>query len=105
MIPKASPGFLGMNSLLDTLGPRGIQSYSPAAPAMDLIYTWGTLAHTTGKNPFGLNVLWGDGHVKFSTTRAAFATKLWGGTGGKPTSETPGDNPAKFRTIVSLMRP
>jgi len=71
----------------------------------DLIYTWGTMAHTNGKNPFGLNVLWGDGHVKFSTTRAAFDPKLWGGTGPNPTSETPGDNEIKWRTIVSLLRP
>lgn len=48
----------------------------------DLIYTWGTLAHTSGRNPYGLNVLWGDGHINFCTTRAAFDTKLWGGTGG-----------------------
>lgn len=71
----------------------------------DLIYTWGTLAHTNRKNPFGLNVLWGDGHVKFSTTREAFDTRLWGGTGANPTTETPGDNAAKWRTIVSYLRP
>lgn len=71
----------------------------------DLIYTWGTLAHTSGKNPFGLNALWGDGHANFSTTRAAFDTKLWGGTGGEPSAETPGDNPTKWRTIVALLRP
>jgi prepilin-type N-terminal cleavage/methylation domain-containing protein/prepilin-type processing-associated H-X9-DG protein len=71
----------------------------------DLIYTWGTLAHTSKKNPAGLNVLWGDGHVKFSNTRAAFDPKLWGGTGADPSSETPGDNPAKWRTIVSSLRP
>ena len=71
----------------------------------DLIYTWGTMAHTSGKNPYGLNVLWGDGHVKFSTTRDAFDPKLWGGTGPNPTSETPGDNETKWRTIVSLLRP
>ena len=71
----------------------------------DLIYTWGTMAHTGGKSPYGVNVLWGDGHVKFSTTKAAFDPKLWGGTSGAPTPETPGDNPTKWRTIVSLMRP
>jgi len=71
----------------------------------DLIYTWGTLAHTTSKNPAGLNTLWGDGHVKFSTTKAAFDPKLWGGTGGNPSAETPGDNPTKWRTIVSYLRP
>lgn len=71
----------------------------------DLIYTWGTLAHTTGKNPFGVNVLWGDGHINFCRTAAAFDTKLWGGTGANPTSETPGDNATKWRTIVSYLRP
>jgi prepilin-type processing-associated H-X9-DG protein len=71
----------------------------------DLIYTWGTLAHTSGKSPYGVNVLWGDGHIKFSNTRAAFDTKLWGGTGANPSSETPGDNATKWRTIVSFLRP
>src|SRR2546426_5968714 len=71
----------------------------------DLIYTWGTLAHTSGKNPYGVNVLWGDGHVKFSTTKAAFDPQLWGGTGPNPTPETPGDNEVKWRTIVALLRP
>jgi len=71
----------------------------------DLIYTWGTMAHTSGKNPYGLNVLFGDGHSKFSTSRDAFDPKLWGGTGPNPTTETPGDNETKWRTIVSLLRP
>ncbi|MBI4662563.1 MAG: type II secretion system protein [Verrucomicrobia bacterium] len=71
----------------------------------DLIYTWGTMAHTSGRNPYGINALWGDGHVKFSTTKAAFDQKLWGGTGANPTTETPGDNPTKWRTIVSYLRP
>jgi prepilin-type N-terminal cleavage/methylation domain-containing protein/prepilin-type processing-associated H-X9-DG protein len=71
----------------------------------DLIYTWGTLAHVTGKNPFGLNVLWGDGHINFCTTPAAFNVQLWGGTGPNPSTETPGDNASKWRTIVSYLRP
>ena len=71
----------------------------------DLIYTWGTMAHTNGKNPYGLNTLWGDGHARFCTTKAAFDVKLWGGTGANPTTDTPGDNPTHWRTIVSLLRP
>src|SRR3989442_1108263 len=71
----------------------------------DLIYTWGTMAHRSGRNPYGINTLWGDGHGPFSTTKAAFDPKLWGGTGPNPTTETPGDNPTKWRTIVSLLRP
>jgi prepilin-type N-terminal cleavage/methylation domain-containing protein len=71
----------------------------------DLIYTWGTMAHTSNKNPYGVNTLFGDGHMKFCTTRTAFDPKLWGGTGPNPTSETPGDNETKWRTIVALLRP
>ena len=71
----------------------------------DLIYTWGTMAHTSGRNPYGLNVLFGDAHAKFSTTKDAFDPKLWGGTGPNPTPETPGDNETKWRTIVALLRP
>lgn len=71
----------------------------------DLIYTWGTLAHVSSRNPTGLNALWGDGHATFSTTKAAFDPKLWGGTGGNPSADTPGDNPTKWRTIVSFLRP
>jgi prepilin-type processing-associated H-X9-DG protein len=71
----------------------------------DLIYTWGTMAHKSGKNPAGLNALWGDGHATYSTTRAAFDTNLWGGTGATPSAQTPGDNPMKWRTIVSYLRP
>ena len=71
----------------------------------DLIYTWGTMAHTSGRNPYGINVLWGDGHVNFSTTKAAFDPKLWGGTGSVPSTETPGDNSTKWRTIISFLRP
>lgn len=72
----------------------------------DLIYTWGTMAHRSGNNAFGLNALWGDGHATYSTTRAAFDTKLWGGTGANPiTGQTPGDSPNNWRTIVSFLRP
>ena len=55
--------------------------------------------------PAGLNALWGDGHANYSTTKAAFDAKWWGGTGANPSSETPGDNPTKWRTIVSYLRP
>jgi prepilin-type N-terminal cleavage/methylation domain-containing protein/prepilin-type processing-associated H-X9-DG protein len=71
----------------------------------DLIYTVRTRPHTTAKNPTGINTLWGDGHVSFSTTKAAFAPKLWDPGDDAATAQNPGDNPTKFRTIVSLLRP
>ncbi|MEO8429633.1 MAG: hypothetical protein ABI651_21285, partial [Verrucomicrobiota bacterium] len=72
----------------------------------DLIFTWDTLAHKYAKNAAGLNVLWGDGHAKFSTTKAAFDLKLWGPTGNQwAANEVPGGNSKNFNTIVSLLRP
>jgi prepilin-type N-terminal cleavage/methylation domain-containing protein len=73
--------------------------------ATDLIYTLATRPHTTSKNPTGINVLWGDTHVSFSTTKAAFDPKLWDPGDNDASQQNPGDNPPKFRTIVALLRP
>ena len=71
----------------------------------DLIYTTRTRPHTTSRNPTGLNALWGDTHVSFSTTKKAFDPKLWDPGDDHLTQQNPGDNTQKFRTIVSLLRP
>jgi len=71
----------------------------------DLIFTLRTRPHTTSKNPTGLNTLWGDGHVSFSTAKKAFEPKLWDPGDDFASAQNPGDNPTKFRTIVSLLRP
>ncbi len=71
----------------------------------DLIYTVATRPHTTNKHPTGINALFGDGHVTFSTTAEAFAPELWDHGEHHTAHQNPGDNPAKFRTIVGLLRP
>jgi prepilin-type N-terminal cleavage/methylation domain-containing protein/prepilin-type processing-associated H-X9-DG protein len=71
----------------------------------DLIYTLATRPHTTSRNPAGINSLWGDGHVSFSTTKAAFDPSLWDKGEHQVSLQNPGDNPKKFRSIVSLLRP
>lgn len=71
----------------------------------DLIYTLNTRPHTTNRNPEGINALWGDFHVSFSTTKAAFDPKLWDPGDNDASLQDPGDNPTKFRTIVALLRP
>jgi len=73
--------------------------------ATDLIYTLRTRPHATSKSPTGLNALWGDTHVSFSTTKKAFDPKLWDQGDDAASQQNPGDNPQKFRTIVSLLRP
>jgi len=71
----------------------------------DLIYTVRTRPHTSSRNPIGINALWGDTHVSFSTTKKAFDPKLWDPGDDAATLQNPGDNPTKFRTIVALLRP
>jgi prepilin-type processing-associated H-X9-DG protein len=71
----------------------------------DLIYTVATRPHTTSRNPSGINALWGDGHVSFSSTKQAFDPSLWDRGENHTAAQNPGDNPRKFRTIVSYLRP
>jgi prepilin-type N-terminal cleavage/methylation domain-containing protein len=71
----------------------------------DLIYTIRMRPHTTQRSPTGINSLWGDLHVSFSTTKRAFDPKLWDPGDDHNSAQNPGDNPTKFRTIVSYLRP
>jgi prepilin-type N-terminal cleavage/methylation domain-containing protein/prepilin-type processing-associated H-X9-DG protein len=84
---------------------KSSQLVSTRSTVTDLIYTVRTRPHTTARNPTGINTLWGDGHVSFSTTKRAFEGKLWDPGDDAATAQNPGDNPQKFRTIVSLLRP
>jgi len=63
----------------------------------DAIWTFDKLSHVSGSRPTGLNALFGDGHVNFSVTPAAFDPALWGD------SVRPGS--IEFRTILDLLRP
>ena len=84
---------------------KAAQLVSHRSIVTDLIYTVRTRTHTTSRNPTGINALWGDTHVSFSTTREAFDPKLWDPGDDFATAQNPGDNAQKFRTIVSLLRP
>ena len=84
---------------------KGTQLVSQRSMVTDLIYTLRTRPHTTARNPTGINTLWGDGHVTFSITRRAFDPSLWDKGDDQLSLQNPGDNPKKFRTIVSLLRP
>jgi prepilin-type N-terminal cleavage/methylation domain-containing protein len=71
----------------------------------DLIYTWRTIPHRSGSSPVGLHVAWGDGHVTFSTTKAAFDRAKYWDTDDHFSGQNPGDNAPKFRSILSLLKP
>jgi hypothetical protein len=84
---------------------KSSQLVSQRSIVTDLIYTVRTRPHTTSRNPVGINALWGDAHVSFSATKQAFDPRLWDPGDDAASAQNPGDNPRKFRTIVSLLRP
>lgn len=84
---------------------KSTQLVAQRSMTTDLIYTLATRPHTTSRNPVGINALWGDIHVSFSTTKAAFDPSLWDKGEHEVNLQNPGDNPKKFRAIVSLLRP
>ena len=84
---------------------RSTQLVAHRSIVTDLIHTEASRPHTTAKNPIGINALWGDLHVSFSSTKAAFDPKLWDQGAGNSGNQNPGNNPRKFRTIVGLLRP
>ncbi len=63
----------------------------------DIIWNFDNLSHVVGNRARGLNALFGDGHVHFSITPAAFDPALW--------QDTVRPGSVEFRTILNLLRP
>lgn len=101
----AQPGAAGPEQNWVRVAEKGSQLRAHRSIVTDLIYTRATMPHTTSRNPVGLNALWGDMHVTFSTSRDAFHPDLWDSGEHHIGANNPGDNPTKFRNIVSLLRP
>jgi prepilin-type processing-associated H-X9-DG protein len=85
---------------------KSIQLSAERTLITGFIYSFKTIPHKTNRNPVGLNVLWGDGHVSFSNTRQAFDPSLWDDPEGSTSGDlNPGNNPGRFRSIVGWLRP
>lgn len=70
----------------------------------DLIYRRELLPHRRGGvEPYGLNALFGDGHVTFSTSPKAFEDWIWNvpGTADNAIER----NSERYRYVLSLLRP
>ena len=63
----------------------------------DLISLYERIPHTSARRPSAINVLWGDGHAKATTTKAAFVPALW------PANID--QDPDAFRLLLSKFQP
>jgi prepilin-type processing-associated H-X9-DG protein len=66
----------------------------------DAIWQKSKLSHVTGDQPSGLNAVFGDGHVRFTTTSAAFTDELWGTNDEEVRPESD-----EFHIILDLLEP
>ena len=71
----------------------------------DLIYVWNKIPHRDGNAPIGLNALFGDMHAAFSNTKSAFTANYWDMGAGQSVGTDPGDNTARFCSLVALLKP
>ena len=108
--PPNPPG--GQSSTLtEPLAARTTTINPAKAMAVDSLKTWDLINHQIANSPYGLNVLFGDGHVRFEPVRgnnfkgsyAPFDPKLWDplDTG----SQGPGEDPNGFRIIMNGYQP
>jgi prepilin-type N-terminal cleavage/methylation domain-containing protein/prepilin-type processing-associated H-X9-DG protein len=71
--------------------------------SVDILQSISGLTHKTGGKPGGVNVLFGDGHVRFATVKAnsapnrPFDPTFW--------ASDPGENPDAFRIIINGFQP
>jgi prepilin-type N-terminal cleavage/methylation domain-containing protein/prepilin-type processing-associated H-X9-DG protein len=89
------------NTLKEPVPLRMSQIDPSKSVSTDLLQSLNALPHKSGLSSSGVNALFGDGHVRFETTRAnaqAFTSVLWADPG-------PGETPANFRRIVNYFMP
>jgi hypothetical protein len=88
-----------------TVALKSTELAADRAMIADLIYTWRTIPHRSGNNPVGLQVTWGDGHVSFSSTKAAFDQAKYWDYDDQLSNQNPGNNISRFRSILALLQP
>jgi prepilin-type N-terminal cleavage/methylation domain-containing protein len=77
------------------------------AVVTDLIYRLDMITHRAGlENPYGVNALFGDMHVKFETDKSFFdPAKVWNGVGADQLPNSIEDQVNNFRWLIQAFKP
>jgi prepilin-type processing-associated H-X9-DG protein len=86
-------------------GKKTLANLSLAPVVFDNIQHWNSVAHTHNDRPFGVNALFGDGHVNFTNNQALFQRQLWNGGPDAGPWDGPGNSRQLFNQILSLLEP
>jgi prepilin-type N-terminal cleavage/methylation domain-containing protein/prepilin-type processing-associated H-X9-DG protein len=86
-------------------GQKTLANLSFAPVVFDNIQHWNSVAHTRNGQPYGVNALFGDGHVNFTNNQALFERQLWNGGPDAGPWDGPGNSRTLFKHLISLLAP
>jgi prepilin-type N-terminal cleavage/methylation domain-containing protein/prepilin-type processing-associated H-X9-DG protein len=86
-------------------GEKTLDRLSDRPVVFDNIQHWNSVAHRTAGRPMGINALFGDGHVHFSTGESLFDRDLWNGGPAAGPWDGPGNDLGLFTAIIDRLTP
>lgn len=86
-------------------GQSSLGNLSNKPVVFDNIQHWNSVAHTKNNQPYGVNALFGDGHVSFSNNDNLFELDLWNGGPAAGPWDGPGNDRILFTAIVQRLNP
>lgn len=86
-------------------GQSSLANLSNKPVVFDNIQHWNSVGHTRNGRPYGVNALFGDGHVNFSNNGDLFELTLWNGGPDAGPWDGPGNDHALFTAILKRLQP
>jgi prepilin-type N-terminal cleavage/methylation domain-containing protein/prepilin-type processing-associated H-X9-DG protein len=86
-------------------GKKSLANLSLAPVVFDNIQHWNSVAHTHSGQPYGVNALFGDGHVNFTSDQTLFDRQIWNGGPDAGPWDGPGNSRDLFNHILALLDP
>jgi prepilin-type N-terminal cleavage/methylation domain-containing protein len=86
-------------------GKSSLADLSRKPIVIDNLHHWNSVAHTKNNEPYGINALFGDGHISFSNNEDLFELWLWNGGPAAGPFDGPGNSLELFTGILKRLSP